>query len=356
MLDAIGIGPEAETAYEALLGGRLAAPDDLVSATGLPRQRLRVALRTLEAHGLVSRVSGAPTRYVVTDPAIALDVLLLEREQQIKRARIRAQELAERHHHVAAGRDPAELVEVVAGRQAVMQRVDQAQRSARHEIRGFDKPPYAGNRDATADFQLEFVRHGGVLRAIHERTALEAPGHLALIEQGVALGEQARVLPRLPMKLFLVDDRLAIIPLQAAPAAIESSVVVHRSALLEALATLFETLWQLALPLELATTDPSLLDNPSAEERHILASLTAGLPDEAIARQLGLSDRTYQRRIHDLMERLHVQTRFQLARQATRRGWLDAGKTAPEKDPGTGASGPGEAARNSPHGRASRPE
>jgi len=109
---------------------------------------------------------------------------------------------------------------------------------------------------------------------------------------------------------------------------------VYQSALLEALSALFETLWQLSLPLELAATDPSLLDNPSAKERFILASMTAGLPDEAIARQLGLSDRTYQRRIHDLMERLHVQTRFQLARQAARRGWLDADKDAQAKSVG----------------------
>src|SRR5215469_13428897 len=143
MLDAIGIRPEAEGVYEALLGGQPAAFDDLMSVTGLPRQRLRVALRTLDAHGLISRVSRSPTRYVVTDPGIALDVLLLESEQQITRARVRAQELAERHHQAAAGRNPAELVEVVTGRQAVTQRVNQAQRSARREIRGFDKPPYA---------------------------------------------------------------------------------------------------------------------------------------------------------------------------------------------------------------------
>jgi hypothetical protein len=45
------------------------------------------------------------------------------------------------------------------------------------------------------------------LRAIHERAALEAPGYLAGLKQGVAAGEQARVLPWLPMKLFLVDGR-----------------------------------------------------------------------------------------------------------------------------------------------------
>jgi hypothetical protein len=34
------------------------------------------------------------------------------------------------------------------------------------------------------------------------------------------------------------------------------------------------------------------------------------------------------------MERLHAQARFQLARQAARRSWLDADKAAPGKGPG----------------------
>lgn len=323
MLDVIDIGPEAETTYEALLGGQPASPDELAATTGLPRQRLRAALRTLQAHGLVSRATGSPARYMARDPGSPLDLLLLEREQGIKRARIRAQELTERYQQAADGREPVELVEIVSGRQAVAQRVDQAERSARHQIRVFNKPPYAIDPSDAGDFQLEFVRRGGIVRCIHERAALEMPQQPAVVERGVAGGKQGRVLPRLPMKLFLVDDRIAVVPLQVAPTTIESSVVIHRSALLEAIVALFETLWQQALPLELAATDPGLLDNPTAEERHILALLTAGLPDDVSARELGVSDRTYQRRLHDLMERLHVQTRFQLARQAARRGWLD---------------------------------
>jgi hypothetical protein len=42
-----------------------------------------------------------------------------------------------------------------------------------------------------------------------------------------------------------------------------------------------------------------------------------------IARELRLSERTYQRRVRGLMERVNAQTRFQLARQAARRGWLN---------------------------------
>jgi DNA-binding CsgD family transcriptional regulator len=114
------------------------------------------------------------------------------------------------------------------------------------------------------------------------------------------------------------------VPLQSSPSAIESTILVHPSGLLEGLSALFEALWQIALPLDIATkargrTPPA---HPSHDERRILSMLTAGLSDEAAARQLNMSDRTYQRRVRGLMETLDVQTRFQLARQAIRRGWL----------------------------------
>jgi DNA-binding CsgD family transcriptional regulator/sugar-specific transcriptional regulator TrmB len=329
VLDVVGVGADAGAVYETLLDGRPASIDDLVGATGLAPQRLQAALHTLKEHGLISQVSGSSARYAAADPGIALDVLLLEREEQIKRARIHAQELTERFHRAAARRDPAELVEVVTGRHAVLQRVEQAQRSARHQQRAFDKPPYANIPNAPDEPATDLLRRGGIVRNIYERASIEIPGRLTdHIGVGVALGEQARMLPEVPVKLVLVDDRTAVIPLQAAPTAIESAVIVHQSALLEAISALFETLWQLAIPLELGSGDVGLPDRATAEESRILALLTAGLPDEAIARQLGLSDRTYQRRMRDLMERLHVQTRFQLARQAARRGWLDDGPGA----------------------------
>ena len=68
--------------------------------------------------------------------------------------------------------------------------------------------------------------------------------------KSTALGEQARVLPDAPTKLLLADDRIGLIPLQAAPSSIESIVVVHPSALLEALGALFESLWARALPVD----------------------------------------------------------------------------------------------------------
>ncbi|HEX5495240.1 MAG TPA: LuxR C-terminal-related transcriptional regulator, partial [Mycobacteriales bacterium] len=170
--------------------------------------------------------------------------------------------------------------------------------------------------------EITLLERGGEARLIYERAALEVPGRLTQVEREMAAGERARTLPELPTKLLLADDRLAVVPLQAAPSRIESGVIVHPSALFEALSGLFDALWTLSLPLDPvggARADAE----PSADDRRLLTLLTAGLADEAISRQLGISYRTLQRRIHGLMDRLHVQTRFQLGVQATRHSWID---------------------------------
>ena len=49
---------------------------------------------------------------------------------------------------------------------------------------------------------------------------------------------------------------------------------------------------------------------PQAPDTEVLALLAAGMKDDAIARQLGLSPRTVQRRVQVLCERLGARTRF----------------------------------------------
>lgn len=67
------------------------------------------------------------------------------------------------------------------------------------------------------------------------------------------------------------------------------------------------------------TSSPNSLTD---EERLILTLLTAGVPDATIARRVGVSQRTFDRRIRALMDRLNAATRFQAGVLAVQRGWL----------------------------------
>ena len=57
-------------------------------------------------------------------------------------------------------------------------------------------------------------------------------------------------------------------------------------------------------------------------DARILGLLLAGLTDQAVANQLGLSMRTVQRRVRALMDRVSADTRLQLGFHAARNNWL----------------------------------
>jgi len=264
-------------------------------------------------------------RHTAAPPDVALEALLLQQQERLQRARLHIQQLTDRHRAATAHQDPASLVEVVTGRGAALQRFEQVQRSARHEIRAIDKPPYATTPRNNNPVEAELLGRGIRYRVIYDPGGLTDFHDLrGDLETSAALGEQSRVLPTAPTKLILADDRVGLIPLQAAPAAIESIVVVHPSALLQALAALFQSLWARALPLPLAprTAPPGDHAAPTPDELRLLTLLTTGVPDLTMARQLGLSYRTFQRRLHRLMTRLDAETRFQAGVRAALLGWI----------------------------------
>lgn len=322
MLELAGLSAEAESVYDAMLTGTPVTQAQLVKTTGLSQARIRIVLGELEPRGLVSRVPGNPSPYVAMDPSLVLDKLILQREEELKRARARVQELNERFHRMGSRRDPAELVEVVTGAEAIRQCGNQLQAGAHSLLRCLDKPPYYGGIQDPDPGELEYLKRGGIARGLYERESVD--GRLPHIETAIKAGEQARVLPSLPAKLLLIDDRLAWLPLRPGSTGQPSPsfVLVHRSGLLDALSGLFETLWQVAVPVEVESSVLRARGEMAAHERRILALMNAGMPDEAIARQLGLSHRTLQRRIRDLMDRMHAETRYQLGVHVALRGGL----------------------------------
>jgi len=98
----------------------------------------------------------------------------------------------------------------------------------------------------------------------------------------------------------------------------EPRLLVRQRALVEALALLFDLMWERAAPvpdLEFGEARPDL-------RRFLLQQLAAGAKDEQIARSLDISLRTVRRRIADVMSDLGADSRFQAGVEATRRGWI----------------------------------
>jgi DNA-binding CsgD family transcriptional regulator len=280
--------------------------------------RLEPLVATLEAKGFIRQDDDDLPGYRAVDPDLALETPLHDYEKQLRHARERVRQLAVAHRDRSNAGHTATLIEVVTGRRAVLQRLTQLQRGARVEICRLDKPPYVDGRAAAVD--ADALHPGIACRVIYEGASVEHSGGLRGVEQLIAAGQQARVLPTtLPMSLYIVDGRHAFLPLQRESASVESAIVVHSSALLDALTKLFEGLWQRALPLELPATREAPAPQrrrAQIDEHRLVALLLSGLTDDAIARQLGVGYRTVQRHIATLMTKLGAHTRFQAGLQA----------------------------------------
>ena len=303
VLDVIGLGPVERDAYELLVDHPGASLDEIgVLWTGA--DPLEPVLRRLEDVVLASTVPGPPVRYSPVAPGLAFEAALSDHDERLDRARRHVGILTAAYKARPAEGDAEAVIEVVTGRRAVEQRVLQLWRGARQRIGCLAKPSdveriAALGRDVTC-------------RVVYDRTAIDHPGALATVERLIQAGQVARVLPDLPLSLYLADDQLAVVPLHGEPVA---AIVIHQSALLVALNALFEGLWQRALPLNGAgTASNGKLAN--ADQQRLITLLLSGLTDEAIARQLGTSHRTIQRRVAALMTDLGAHTRFQVGVQA----------------------------------------
>ena len=324
MFASIGLSTAESAVYVAAVAHPRSTSAELAGHAGLPAARVARALVTLAERGMVSRLPGRPTRHLAAAPDVAVGALIGEREDDLRTARGAVHALMETYRAAARYTNPDQSVEVLVGRETINHRVAQLQQSAQEQVRGFDRPPYAAPPGHNNPRERRRLQQGIRYRVVYDRAALAWPGRLAGdILVSVRDGELARVRPSLPMKMFLIDDRMAIIPVDAAAPVIDTGYAVHRSSLLDALGTLFEAEWDRAQPLR---PDGSVARGrtarPDAATRELLTLLAAGHTDEGIARSLGWSMRTTQRRVRALLDDLGATTRFQAGMNAHARGWL----------------------------------
>lgn len=324
-LESVGLPPLAARAYRTLVALRESAPEDLPRLLGVSVPEAEAACATLVAHGLVTTTAEEPRRLVAAPPDVAGQGLLLKRMQELQLARVEFAQLADEYRTALSRGTVDGLIEVVP-RDAVPQLNDQLNGQATREVMWVNAPPYLAPL-ATYVKELERLSEGIKYRCIYARPMLDDPGVLDIIRRDILAGEQARVIDRVPLKMGIVDRRVALLPLLTGDASSAAGwLLVHPCSLLEALIALFETMWLSALPLDgiIGSTGEGGGADLASEDSALLTLLLAGMTDEAIARHLGIGKRTVVRRVRQLMDRVGVSTRMQLGWKASQLGWLAA--------------------------------
>ena len=326
MFKALGLSPSEEDLYTVLIHSPRSTVAELADYGSVSSQRATRDLQKLVRQGLANRLPGRQARYIAVAPDIAIEPLLTKREDELRQARHSTSDLMKAFHAASRQDHPAELVEIITGEGNIRSRTDQLPDAAKEQIRGFDRPPYVMSLDESINQEATRIREGISYRVVYSAQAVMWPGRLeGDIRDALAAGEQARVRPELPTKLWIVDDKMAMIPINTRQNAIGASFIVRPCDLLDSLIAMFEAEWDRAIPLRSFLGDDPAggeADEPDETRTAVLSCLAAGLTDEGIARSLGCSLRTAQRHIRRLMQDLNVSSRFQAGMEARQRGWV----------------------------------
>jgi len=201
-------------------------------------------------------------------------------------------------------------VEILKGKPAINQRIADTIGACRDELltaqAGGSRNPET-LRVALERDRLALAR-GAVMRTLYQHSARHDPATAAYVSEVTAAGAEVRTFDEFFSRLIVVDRRTAFIPATADRTA--AAVVTHPE-LVEYLADIFHRVWQRADPYMAHGTQN--ITTPLQDL--IIRMLVDGETGKVIAQRLGISDRTFAKRITSLKAEYGVLTSFQLGYQ-----------------------------------------
>lgn len=320
-------GDELTTSIYLLLL-RLPAPRrSALAEAGYTDAEIGTALTTLESRGLIS--ASRRDAIDVFPPDTTLPAWAAELERQARATRSAVEGLTHTYYQTRnTGRDARSAPDVVlldtvpdieaaffraAGKAEgrIVRLVARSDRMDAVVIRHAES--ILASRSAPASPALERL-------VVFEQSILEVDGAFAALSTLRASGVDVRLTPHLAFSVLAVDNTAAVVDISHLDGDGGSLYVTHRQ-LVSALMDMCMGLYSLSTPLPRTTAGPSL-GRLTDRDAQILALLAAGASDSTIARQVGVSRRTVERRVRLVMQVLGATTRFQAGAIAATRGLL----------------------------------
>ena len=293
------------------------------SAPGLVAELTSRGMAHIQPHSPVD-----PAWLHPASPDIALQGVLVGHQSQLAHGQEllldghrRLADAQARFAAITGGRFPEHLVSVVSDRAEISELSASLMNTARQDWMTLEN--LQTEMPLTDDFaEPPLPAFAGRVRcrSIYPAAAMDDPVARRIIRACAEAGEQARLLPRVPMKLKLADQATAMLPLT--PTGTAGALVIKAPVILAALREYFELLWERATPLLAAPPAAGSADRPTRAQQKILELMAEGLQDAAIARRAGVSLTTVRRTITAIMNRLGVSSRFAAGAAAQRRGWI----------------------------------
>ncbi len=317
-LGMLGISALEEAIYRGLLRTPGCTADMLAASLNIPLSDVAATVRELERKGFATFAPERVPRLFPSPPDIAIESLLLHRQKELQLARLAIADLQREQMSTADGNPVVEIIDADPAAQA--QPYAQSHSRAVKEVLCLIRPPFLVSAPNKGENTRAEARKRGVrYRNIVHPDTLTLPGWPEILRQDYEAGEEIRLLADFPFKMIVADRELGLLPLKIGEPH-GPMLLLRRSAVLDALCELFDTLWMKAVPIHFASDNSFTIGTATAfpaQLETMVPLLAAGVNDKAVAERLGISERTLMRRLDTLYQTLNAKSRFQA-------GWLAA--------------------------------
>lgn len=333
----LGFTELQELVYRTLLADSWLDLDALATTTGVKQADLVEALAVLVDLGVAHADAVAPAGVTLPNPTVAVGQLierveddLLRRHRSAGNTRAELAQLAQlaalrQHDHTRLpSSGSGNAVEEVENVEMVRKRLEELAfftRSSAYSIQP-GGPQSAESLAASRPLDHRGLRRGIDLRIVHDASVLDDQLNSDYLRELTALGAKVRVTAEPIQRLIIMDERVAVVPIDPENSR-RGALVVQQAGLLAGFLRLFHRTWDAAQ--ELTWDDhpvPEPVDELSGDDRQVLGFLASGKTDETAARELGVSVRHLRRRVARLMDLLGADSRFEAGVEAARRGWI----------------------------------
>lgn len=294
-----GRTPDADLVYRTLVSFGPATGGGLAQDLGLPARRITAALDELAAIGAVGRHSGRSRTAVVWAAVPPAEVLSTLRTRRLAISPHAAMELLVR----GAGARHLPSRALTRVRLAELSAAASREHMAMHPEPVFDAEAL---RSATPIDRM-LLRRGVRMRALGVGPA-DPEQQIPYGREPTEPTPEYRGGSSMPMKLMIVDRRVALFPVE--PDDLERGYLeVTQPPVVTALVNLFEQHWEASRgPWEWTVAQTAL----SRREQILIALLAEGHTDASAARRMHISTRSVTTILRGLMDRFGVENRFQL--------------------------------------------
>jgi DNA-binding MarR family transcriptional regulator/DNA-binding CsgD family transcriptional regulator len=319
----LNISANTRLVYGAMLADSSIGVRDLAKRLSLTQSQVKAALDDLADLGLVATVEGQSEP---TTPRVGIGRLVESAESELRVQQQKVAELRSFLESAAAEYDghlARESITHISRIDHVRSRLAELADGSTRECLSLNPGRTHTPEGLAAGEELNrrVLDRGVAIRAVYQSSFGTETHTLDYARRLTTSGGEIRVKPTLPMLLIIVDQEVALVP-RFVDDPSQGAMEIRAPALVAALSSLFEGIWQEAEPF--GTSKPLAdSDFPDARTREVLGLLSRGLTDEAAAHRLGLSSRSVRRIIANAMEHLSTSSRFQVGAEAARRGWLD---------------------------------